>query len=179
MDRSHGSRLLRTSQIIGSRVLLQDGAPYGAVSEFVIGDNGCVDYAVVAYNNRWFAIPWGAGMFDFERRAFVLDIPRNRIRDVPTFTTIAELNNAQFQNRVHTFFRGNMHNGEHPMNRGNNGVAPGHNENGPQRNPGATNPGPTNPGAANRGETVQPGTPSNPPRPAVKGNESGERKNTP
>jgi len=86
--------------------MLQGGASYGRVQDFVIGDGGCVEYAIVSYNNGLVPIPWGVGMFDSGRRAFMVDISRDRIREFPTIRQISELNNPQFTQRVQTFYHG-------------------------------------------------------------------------
>jgi hypothetical protein len=84
--------------------MLQGGTPYGTVQDLVMGDGGCLQYAVVSYNNGLVPIPWGVGMFDFNRRALMVDISRDRIRDFPTIHQISELNDPQFTQRVQTFY---------------------------------------------------------------------------
>jgi PRC-barrel domain len=100
------NRILQGSMIIGSNVMLQGGASYGTLRDFVISDSGCLEYAVIAADNGLVAVPWNAGMFDFGRRAFMLDFGRDRVRDLPRIRDIAELRNPQIQKRVQTFFRG-------------------------------------------------------------------------
>ena len=99
-------RILQGSVIIGSPVMLQGGASWGTVRDFVISDNGCLEYAVISADDGLVAIPWGVGMFDFGRRAFVLDFGRDRIRDLPRFRDIAELRDPRIHQRVDTFFQG-------------------------------------------------------------------------
>jgi hypothetical protein len=124
--------------------MLQGGTAYGKVQDFVIGDGGCIQYAVVSYNNGLVPIPWGVGMFDFDRRAFMVDISRDRIGQFPTIRQISELNNPQFTQRVQTFYHGTN---RPEMNRTD--------VNRPDANrPQASeNPGPSN----NRGETTSRG----------------------
>ena len=95
-------------------VTLQDGSSFGTVRDFAVSNGGCIEYAIVNYDNRLVPVPWGAANFDFGRRAFRVGIVRNRLRDLPTFTNISELNNAQFAQRVHSFYRGSqpMENGQ-------------------------------------------------------------------
>ncbi len=83
----------------------------------VFNNSGCIEYAIVDYGNRLVPVPWGVANFDFGRRAFRVGITRDRLRDLPTFTNIAELNNAQFTQRVHSFYRGNqpLENGQRRM----------------------------------------------------------------
>jgi hypothetical protein len=99
-------RFLQGSVVLGSNVLLQGGANFGTVRDFVFSDNGCLEYAVIAADGGLVAIPWGVGMFDVDRRALTLDFGRDRIRDLPRIRDIAELRDARMQQRVQTFFRG-------------------------------------------------------------------------
>jgi hypothetical protein len=136
------SRILQSSLIIGAPVMLQGGASYGTVQDFVIGDGGCIQYAVINYNNGLVPIPWGVGMFDSGRRAFMVDISRDRVREFPTIHQISELNNPQFTQRVQTFYRGNNQPNQNRTD-----------ANRPQMNQqrGAQNPTPAEHGEANRG----------------------------
>ncbi len=105
------------SAIVGVPATLQDGSSFGTVRDCVFNNSGCIEYAIVDYGNRLVPVPWGVANFDFGRRAFRVGITRDRLRDLPTFTNIAELNNAQFTQRVHSFYRGNqpMENGQRRM----------------------------------------------------------------
>ncbi|HET6328417.1 MAG TPA: PRC-barrel domain-containing protein [Planctomycetaceae bacterium] len=156
------NQILQASAVIGSTVLLDGGVNYGTVRDFVISDSGCLEYAVLSADNGLVAIPWGAGTFDFGRRAFVLGFGRDRIRDLPHIKNIAELRDARVQQRVQTFFRGN----QNPRNGENRGAA----------NRGAENRGTENrpqPGTI-RGAAPRP-APANAERGANPGNRGGER----
>jgi hypothetical protein len=102
------------SAIVGVPAMLQDGSSFGTVRDCIFNNSGCIEYAVVDYGNRLVPVPWGVANFDFGRRAFRVGITRDRLRDLPTFTSISELNNAQFTQRVHSFYGGNrpMENGQ-------------------------------------------------------------------
>jgi hypothetical protein len=161
-------RFLQGSAIIGSNVLLQGNASFGTVKDFVLTDSGCLEYAVIAADNGLVAVPWGAGNFDFGRRAFVLDFSRDRVRDFPRIRDIAELRDPQIQQRVQTFYRGdhnNMRNGEQ---RG------AENRGAENRDGGKTQPQPTQPQP--RGNTVRGAQrPQGTERPANTGGERREK----
>jgi hypothetical protein len=172
--RDHG-QFLQGSVVLGSTVLLQGGVNFGTVRDFVISDNGCLEYAVIAADGGLVAIPWGVGMFDGGRRAFTLDFGRDRVRDLPRIRDIAELRDARMQQRVQTFFRGDrdargsmrgdqrgFDNRQDMRQRGQDNRQPGV-ENQPQQN------GRTIRGAA------QPPRPQGNERPANPGNERRER----
>ena len=102
------SRVLRSSVIVGASVVPRDGgAALGRVVEFVIGDTGSIEYAVVFDGRRWAAIPWTAATFDFDSRTLRIDIPRNRLGEMPTFANMRAFRDEQFLQEVQTFFRGN------------------------------------------------------------------------
>jgi hypothetical protein len=157
--RGDQNRMLQGSVIIGSNVMLQGGASYGTVRDFVISDSGCLEYAVIAADGGMVAVPWGAGMFDVGRRAFTLGFGRDRVRDFPRIRDVAELRDPKMQQRVQTFFRGN----QNPRN-GEQGGA----ENRPQGGENRPQPG-TVRGAAPRQ------APQNNERGANTGNNRGER----
>jgi hypothetical protein len=102
-DQNH---ILQASAVLGATVMLQGGANYGTVRDFVISDSGCLEYAVLSADNGLVAVPWNAGTFDYGRRAFMLGFGRDRVRDLPHIRDIAELRDARVQQRVQTFFRG-------------------------------------------------------------------------
>ncbi len=113
-DATQNGQYFPGSAIVGVPATLQDGSNFGTVRDCIFSNGGCIEYAVVDYGNRLVPVPWGVGNFDFGRRAFRVGITRDRLRDLPTFTNISELNNAQFTQRVHSFYRGNqlMENGQ-------------------------------------------------------------------
>jgi hypothetical protein len=112
-DATQNGQYFPGSAIVGVPATLQDGSNFGTVRDCIFSNGGCIEYAVVDYGNRLVPVPWGVGNFDFGRRAFRVGITRDRLRDLPTFTNISELNNAQFTQRVHSFYRGNQ-----PMEKG-------------------------------------------------------------
>jgi hypothetical protein len=109
--------MFRGSTIIGSTVDLMGGASLGTVQDLMLGPGGCVDYAVVAYQNQFIPIPWGLVNFEPGRRILMVNIEPARIRELPMVGRIGDIENRQFFNRVHTFYRG-----DHGFQRFNRGV---------------------------------------------------------
>ncbi len=159
------NRLLQGSVLIGAPVMLQGGASWGSLRDFVISDSGCLEYAVISADNGLVAVPWNAGMFDGGRHAFMLNFGRDRIRDLPRIRDVAELRDPKFQQRVHTFFRGNNNT---PGARDQRGTENRENQ------PRGTETQPQNRGTVRGAAPHQPqqGTP----RPANNGTERGERR---
>lgn len=96
----------RVSTVLHAEVMLQDGDRVGRVEDFVINDNGCIDYLVLAREDRFVLVPWAAARVDFGRHAVRIDITKERFERVPTFTKDrwAEATSAAFTGRVRTFF---------------------------------------------------------------------------
>ncbi len=173
-DDRHDNHILQASAVIGSTVFLDGGVNYGTVRDFVISDSGCLEYAVLSADNGLVAIPWGAGNFDFGRRAFVLGFGRDRIRDLPHIRDISELRDARVQQRVQTFFRGDNDRmrGDRDRQRGAENRQDNRQDN---RQPGAENQPRQQPGRTVRG-AQQPQRPQGNTRPATPQNEGNERR---
>jgi hypothetical protein len=103
---AYGNSILRGSQIIGATVNLRGGSRLGTVQDIVFTDGGCVDCVVAAYGDQFIPIPWAAAMYQPDQRVFMVDIDPGRIHDMPMYHQISELANRQFNERVHTFYRG-------------------------------------------------------------------------
>src|SRR5262249_33404989 len=76
----------RVSLLIGAPVSLQGNVAVGKIEDFVINENGCIDYLTVIVEDKYILVPWTAAQVDFERRGVLLGIERERFREIPTFT---------------------------------------------------------------------------------------------
>jgi hypothetical protein len=76
----------KVSTIIGGTVVLKDNVSVGKIEDIVINEDGCVDFLVVAYQEKFLVVPWTVGRFDFERRTIAVEITKERFQEVPTFT---------------------------------------------------------------------------------------------
>jgi PRC-barrel domain len=111
--------MFRGSAIIGSPVDLMAGTSLGTVRDLMLGPGGCVDYAVVVYQNQFIPIPWDLVNFEPGRRILMVNIDAARIRELPMVAQIGDIENGQFFNKVRTFYRGEH--GFHRFNRGEQG----------------------------------------------------------
>jgi sporulation protein YlmC with PRC-barrel domain len=68
------AELRKVSQVIGSSVLLQDGVSYGKVEDIVLNEDGCIEYVVVAREDRYALMPWGVARVDYGQRAVIFDV---------------------------------------------------------------------------------------------------------
>jgi hypothetical protein len=97
--------ILRSSVIIGSTVNFQGGTALGKVTDCVINEGGCVEYVVVSYQNRFVPVPWMATTYNSGSRILTLGIDQGRLDQIPTFAAFTELSNAQFAQKVNTFYK--------------------------------------------------------------------------
>ncbi len=94
----------RASVVIGGTVSLREGYRVGKIEDFIFDDHGCISMVVVTYGEHYVAVPWSIATFDFGQRTFVLDIERDRLSDIPTFTDFKVAGTVDFRRRVDTFF---------------------------------------------------------------------------
>lgn len=78
--------------MIGDDVRNPQGESLGKLEEIMLDvDRGCVSYAVLSFGgimgigDKLFAIPWQALTLDTENHAFVLDVDRERLKNMPGF----------------------------------------------------------------------------------------------
>jgi hypothetical protein len=79
------TQIRRVTTVIGSGVRLQEGARYGEVQDVILNENGCVEYVVVAYEDRYVVVPWTIATVTYEDRVVTLDVTEQRLSQV-TFT---------------------------------------------------------------------------------------------
>src|SRR5438034_5038497 len=98
----------RVSTFIGASVELQAGSTFGRVEDIVINDEGCIDFVVVAFEEKLIAVPFTLTRVDFGRRVVFLNAERDFLLRAPTFTRerFPDLSlQSEFGRRVSTFFR--------------------------------------------------------------------------
>jgi len=81
-------RLLSASTLMGDRVINSKGEELGKLEEVMLDiDSGCVVSfgGILGIGDKLFAIPWDAMRLDTDRKAFILDIDRQRLENAPGF----------------------------------------------------------------------------------------------
>ena len=85
-------RTLSASTLTGDAVRNPQGEDLGKVEDIMLDlDNGRVAYCVLSFGgflgmgDKLFAVPWSAMTLDTEKHAFVLDVPKERLKDAPGF----------------------------------------------------------------------------------------------
>jgi hypothetical protein len=80
------SHVRRVSVVLGSSVTLERGGDVGKVEDVILNDDGCPEYVVIRYEDGYIAVPWTVATVNFDERVVRLDISRDRLRDIPTFS---------------------------------------------------------------------------------------------
>jgi hypothetical protein len=78
---------IRAKAIIGAKVQLQSDMNVGTIEDFVLDDEGVIDYFIVSENGKLVTVPWEAAKFNFEKRTAVINITPEQFRKIPTYTT--------------------------------------------------------------------------------------------
>jgi sporulation protein YlmC with PRC-barrel domain len=96
----------RISTVIGGSVQYAAGGTVGKIEDIVINDEGCIEYIVVAYHDRYVPIPWTVSTVAFDKRIVTINIEQARFDEVPTFSRdeFALLVQVDFREKVHTFY---------------------------------------------------------------------------
>jgi hypothetical protein len=102
--RAGGAR--RVSNILGAKVTIQNNVSIGKVEDLIINDNGTIDYMVVLNEDKYVLVPWNAGIVDFDQRTIAVEIPREKFREVPTFTRERwpDLNDRVYVEKLHGYY---------------------------------------------------------------------------
>ena len=74
------------SKILGEAVVNREDEKLGKIGELVIDANaGHLAYAVLAFGNKRFAIPWRAFEFANTEHKLILDVDRDKLKAAPGF----------------------------------------------------------------------------------------------
>lgn len=106
-DEVRSTRVRKVSYVMRSRVLIEGGSSIGRVEDFVINEDGCIDFLVVSYNERLILVPWSVAKVTFRSKVVRLDITRDRLREIPTFTKTRwpDLSNTRYTRRIYNVFK--------------------------------------------------------------------------
>ncbi len=64
----------RISNILKTKVIIQEDRPAGEIVDVVYSDGGCIDYYVAAYNDRHYAVPFDAVQYRAADRVVFIDV---------------------------------------------------------------------------------------------------------
>ena len=80
------SQLFRAKQILGAKVHLSGNVAAGTVDDFVVDENGYVEYVIVNNNNQFVTVPWDATAFNFEKQTATINIAQEQFQKIPTYS---------------------------------------------------------------------------------------------
>lgn len=89
---SHTTTTTTTTQIrkatglMNANVVVNGGTSVGRITDFVISDGGCIDYAVVGTDDHFVLVPYQAIRFDPGQRVVQVAVTQQAWRAIPTFT---------------------------------------------------------------------------------------------
>jgi sporulation protein YlmC with PRC-barrel domain len=89
---THPPTVLSASTLTGDHVYNTKGDELGKVEDIVLDlESGRVAYVVLSFGgflgmgDKLFAVPWHALTLDTDGKAFVLDVPKERLKNAPGF----------------------------------------------------------------------------------------------
>jgi hypothetical protein len=106
------STLLRTS------ILLRGGGEFGLVEDLVISSRGNIDFIVVGFEEKLFAVPFSLARVDFTQKVVCIDVTRERLLQAPSFSRDRFPNlsaKSEFSQQVSTFFQAEKGRGQQPV----------------------------------------------------------------
>ena len=106
-------RVLAASTLSGDPVRNPRGEDLGKIEDFMIDlEAGRVAYAVLSFGgvfgigDKLFAVPWKAMTVDTNRKCFVLDVPKDRLKNAPGFDKHKwpDITNAEWNSQINSFY---------------------------------------------------------------------------
>jgi sporulation protein YlmC with PRC-barrel domain len=90
--RGPGPEMMGADTLVGNDVFNQKGEDLGDIKEIMLDmRSGRVGYAVLSFGGflgmgeKLFAVPWDALILDTEKKRFVLNVEKDRLKDAPGF----------------------------------------------------------------------------------------------
>ena len=73
----------RISNILKTKVIIQDNKPAGEIVDVVYNDGGCIDYYVASYDNRQYVVPFDVVQYRSADRVVFIDVAPAQFERVP------------------------------------------------------------------------------------------------
>lgn len=108
-----GPSLMGSDTLIGESVVNTQGLSLGDIKEIMLDmRSGQVAYAVLAFGGffglgeKLFAVPWQAMRLDTDKKCFVLDVDKERLKSAPGFNAHAwpDMTDVAWAKQIHTFY---------------------------------------------------------------------------
>lgn len=112
-DGGPGPEIMGAGTLIGDDVYNRQDENLGDIKEIMLDMNsGRVKYAVLSFGgflgiaDKLFAVPWNALTLDTVNKRFVLDVPKNRLKNAPGFDPDAwpDMADPTWENHIHSYY---------------------------------------------------------------------------
>mgnify|MGYP006159360017 CR=1 FL=1 len=112
-DIGPGPSLMGADTLIGNEVVNHNDENVGEIKEIMLEvQTGRVSYAVLSFGGflgmgeKLFAVPWSAMTLDRNKRCFVLDVSKDRLKDAPGFDRDVwpDMADPEWTAKIHTYY---------------------------------------------------------------------------
>ena len=112
-DRESETRLMGAERLVGNDVCNENGENLGNIKEIMLDTNtGNVCYAVLSFGgilgigSKLFAVPWNRLKLDAERKYFVLNVDKDRLKNAPGFDKNhwPDMGDKSWENQMHSYY---------------------------------------------------------------------------
>jgi hypothetical protein len=79
-------QLFRAKEILGGKVTIEGNISIGRVEDFVVDQDGYIEYLIVGNDGKLVTVPWDAAKFNFQERSAFVGITQEQFRKVPIYT---------------------------------------------------------------------------------------------
>lgn len=112
-DSGPGPEVMGADTLIGNDVYNRQGEDLGEIKEIMLEmRSGKVNYAVLSFGgflgiaDKLFAVPWSALTLDTVNKRFVLDVPKNRLKNAPGFDqdNWPDMADSNWSEQIHAYY---------------------------------------------------------------------------
>ena len=110
--------VLSAGTLIGNKVINAQGEDLGKIEEIMLDlEKGCVSYTVLSFGgilglgDKLFAVPWDVLKLDTEKKAFILNVDKDKLRNAPGFdkNNWPEHPDREWMETVYTYYGSKPH----------------------------------------------------------------------
>jgi sporulation protein YlmC with PRC-barrel domain len=106
--------LLAAGTLIGDKVFTHQNEEIGKIEELMISvEDGRVGYAVMSFGgvlgfgNKFFALPWSTLRVDQDKKCFILNVEKERLKAAPGFDKDhwPDMSDAKWTAEINTYYK--------------------------------------------------------------------------
>ena len=87
LDPAGAPKAFRATEVIGTKIAIQNNNAVGTVNDIVFSDAGDVEYLIVQTSDKKLVtVPWVAADFNLEQKTAVINITPEQFKTIPTYT---------------------------------------------------------------------------------------------